>query len=923
MSHPELVSAVIPAYNPTAFVEETIASIQRQTHPRKEIILVDDGTDKPESRQLIAEIEARNIPDLRVVHQENRGLAGARNTGFRHARGEYVVPVDADDRLDPEMMATCLSELKANPHAGFCYFDYRVFGDSNYIERPGEYNFYRLLEENFMACCIFVSRAVWEAIGGYDEWHRWGYEDWSFFLNLGKHGYFGRYIERPLFEYRTHGRGLHYIGLERHETNWAHMIEKHPEVLLPEGRLAIKREWAPSICFIVQGAQAPSFENQTVRDYQVLLNVDEHTALLRSPAPAFLWLSGDRPLQPQAAEECIWGLTEADWVTWKDTGDAPPPSLRNCAGPLGVSRHAMEQPEPKTSGVVRRLPWRCREPGKPAGHRGRSARQPGAAPSTQLRAAGAQGAVRPASRESAAVAANPTAFAPSGGPPGAMHATSGGTFEETARVADQAVEHGSVATRTIESDPIPPDALPPPASSPFGRRVDRVLHHLQNAEVLSREAWIEHPLRSSARLIPLRWKERINQAAGKPVFDLSFYLKFQPRSVLLGGTLIERLDYIPPLRQSRRRIGLFTPHLGVGGAENVLLEFAGQIDRSKFEILLIATHSKDSRLRPEWRERVDWIYDLAQLIPGEKAPRLLYSVAANWELDALVMQNSAAAYSILPALKEKRPRMQVVDLLHAVDEDWDFFSATLEVAEHLDRRIVISEAGRKRLDDMDTPPQKIRLIRNGVDLSYLDPARFERGRLRRELGLKDSTPIVLFAGRLDPVKRPLLLPDVAEELKRIRGKQAVHFVVAGDGPEARPLRSAIQTHQLQQDFTLLGHVADIAEVLADADVLLIPSQGEGIPLVLLESLAMQTPVVACRAGAIEEALPAECGVLVEPGLYEETRLAEALANLLGDRERRATMGRRGREFVKKKHSLEETRHAYKTLLEEIEQSLDS
>jgi glycosyltransferase involved in cell wall biosynthesis len=922
MPHPELVSAVIPAYNPTAFVEETIASIQAQTHPHTEIILVDDGTDKPESRELIAGIEARNIPNLRVVHQENRGLAGARNTGFRHARGKYVVPVDADDRLDPEMMAVCLEELKAHPEAGFCYFDYRVFGDFNYIERPGEYNFYRLLEENFMSCCIFVARPVWEAIGGYDEWHRWGYEDWSFFLNLGKHGYFGRYLQRPLFEYRTHGRGLHYIGLERHETNWAHMTGKHPEVLLPEGRLEIKRAWAPSICFVVQGAQAPSFENQTVRDYQVLVNVDEQDALRRSRAPAFLWLSGDRPLEPQAAEECIWGLTEADWVTWKDTGDAPPPSLKDCAGPLGVSRGAMEQSEPKPSGVVRRLPWRCRQAGKPGRVKRAAARALGATPA---RAPGPAQPWRAADGGHTAVKASGGAGAlierqPEFAPAGSRHPAGGGAgvdaIEGFASVSDLGGD-GGVATHTIESEPSAAGTQRS-ISSPFGRRVDRLLHHLQNAELLSREAWLEHPLRSSARLIPLRWKERINQAAGKPVFDLTFYLKFQPRSVLLGGALIERLDYIPPLRGPRRRIGLFTPHLGVGGAENVLLEFAGQIDRAKYEVLLIATQSNDSRLLPEWRERADWIYDLARLVPGEKAPRFLYSIAANWELDVLVVQNSAATYSVLPALKAKRPVMRVIDLLHAVDEDWDFFAATLDVAEHLDRRIVISEAGRKRLDDMDTPLEKVRLIRNGVDLGDLDPARIERGWLRQRLKLKPSTAIVLFAGRLDPVKRPLLLPGVAEELRRLPGQSAVHFVVAGDGPEAGPLRSAIQTRRVDEDFTLLGYADDIAGLLAEADVLLIPSKGEGIPLVLLEALAMQVPVVACRAGAIEEALPAECGLLVEPGPYEEARLAEAVGQLLGDSERRAAMGRHGRAFVQKYHSIEETRERYRALLAEIE-----
>ena len=218
---------------------------------------------------------------------------------------------------------------------------------------------------------------------------------------------------------------------------------------------------------------------------------------------------------------------------------------------------------------------------------------------------------------------------------------------------------------------------------------------------------------------------------------------------------------------------------------------------------------------------------------------------------------------------------------------------------------------------MATPAEKIRLIRNGVDLGYFDPARFERGRLRPQLRLKPSTAIVLFAGRLDPIKRPLLLPEVARELRRIRGAGAVHFVVAGDGPEAARLRSVIQTHRLEKDFTLFGHVADIAELLAEADLLLIPSQGEGIPLVLLEALAMQTPVVACRAGAIEEALPPECGLLVEPGAYEETRLAEALDELLSDTERRAAMGCAGRAFVAAHHALDETQRQYRALIEEV------
>ena len=855
MSASDLISVVIPCYNPKALVEETIAGVSRQTHAEWEIVVVDDGSDDPESLGILENIEQRKLPRVTLVrHPENRGPAAARNTGFRHSRGRYVVPLDSDDLLAPTMIEVCLREMEAHPDAGFAYFDYRVFGDRNYIEYPGEYNLYRLLNENFMAHCIFVRREAWEDAGGYDEWLRWSYEDWDFSLHLGEKGWYGHYIPQTLFAYRTHGRGHHYRGLERHESNWVRMCEMRPALLSPEGRLRVKREWAPSICFVVHASTAPSFENQTVRDHQVLLNVDEKTALEKSKADCFLWMRGDRRLRPRAAEECIWALQTADWVTWTDTGEAPPPSVRECAGPLGLSRDAMAREEPKESGEVRRLPWACRDLAPAPASTGGKARKP---------------------------------VPPSPAP------------------ADDDRRKSKRLTRE-----------PQPGIAPL---LDLLFHHLQNAEVLSWETWLEHPLRSATRLIPLRFKERVNEIAGRPVFDLSFYLQFQPKSVLIDGGLIERLDYIPPQPGAdRRRLALFIPHLGFGGAENVLLEFASRLDRQRYEVFLIATQSDDSRLRPDWDKYADHVWDAAQLAPAEQSRRFLYTMALNWAFDVLVIQNSSAAYSVLPAIKKKRSGVVAIDILHNVDQDWDFFSATLEVAEHLDRRVVISQAGRQRLIDMATPPEKIRLIRNGVDLARFDSGRYQRGRLQRRLDVPDRTKVVLFAGALVRRKRPRLVVDVAMELGRLRPPGDYHFVVAGDGPEEERLRRLLDTRGLAQRVTLVGHIDDMAQTLADASLLLITSREEGIPLVLVEALAMRTPVVSSRAGAIGETLPPSCGVLVEPGEGEERRLALAIHQLLDDDAHRIGMGRAGRARVERDYSLERARKQYRELMAELE-----
>ena len=343
----------------------------------------------------------------------------------------------------------------------------------------------------------------------------------------------------------------------------------------------------PSICVAAQArGRGPDLSGQTLRDYQLLVNVSEREALERSWAPYFLWLAGGAALKPQTLEECAWGLQDADWVTWLDTGTAPPPSLRRCAGPLGVSRRVLEQPESKRSGRVRRLPWKCRvDPG---------ARPPLPVPSAP-----------PALRSS-----------------------------------------------------------PPPAGS-----------------------------------IALRVKERLNALAGRPLFDLGPYLASRPRAALIAGRLVEPLDYTLPPKGPRKRLGIFIRNSEAGA----LVEIVGQVDRSRVEIIAAGPRSGLAG--------ADHVYDAANLAPPKLTAKLLYSLALNWEFDALLIQGVPEAYALLPALKEKLPGLRTADVLHG-GEDWDLFSASLDVDDCLDRRAALSEAVKDRLWAMNVPAERIVLISN-------------------------------------------------------------------------------------------------------------------------------------------------------------------------------------------------------------------
>ncbi|MDQ6759294.1 MAG: glycosyltransferase family 4 protein [Acidobacteriota bacterium] len=412
-----------------------------------------------------------------------------------------------------------------------------------------------------------------------------------------------------------------------------------------------------------------------------------------------------------------------------------------------------------------------------------------------------------------------------------------------------------------------------------------------------------HLLHTGLRLIPLRLKERLNRLAGRPLFNLTFYLQFQPASLENTGITIRRLPETPT-PGTRRRIAFITPHLGPGGAEKVFLEMAHSLNRDTDEIFLMATHSTDSRWAAQWSLQVDHVYDLAARWTAEDLPSALYSLILNWNMDTIVVQNTMVGYSVIPFCKKELPHLRVIDVTHAVGERWDITSATAAVAKYIDTRIVISEAGKKHLTALGTGAHQLRLIRNGVDLERFRPAP-----------IRESGPFrILFAARLDPVKRPVLLAAIARALSGMRPALDFRFIVAGNGPEEPALRKRIRAYGVEHLFELRGHVEDMAPLFLESDILLVTSSNEGIPLAIVEAFATARPVVASRAGAIEEAVDENTGRLIERDGDEAAAFARALAGLLDDPGLRRRLGAEARSRAESLYNRHHALQLYKEVL---------
>ena len=381
-----------------------------------------------------------------------------------------------------------------------------------------------------------------------------------------------------------------------------------------------------------------------------------------------------------------------------------------------------------------------------------------------------------------------------------------------------------------------------------------VINRLRDAELLAafrRRASASEVL---PRLIPLRWKERLNRLFGRDLFDLSFYLQFQPASLPRTRPVDAQL----PAGMSRPRRGkralLITPHLGVGGAERVLMRFARAIRPEVSEIRLVATHSTSSRWLEEWHGIVDEIDDLAQAYRPADRRNVVYSLARQGQYAAVVLQNSLFAYSVLSDLHEANPALPIIDIVHACDPRWDLARVTLPVSDALSARVAVSVAVKRRVAELGVPDRMIHLIRCGVDLDTFALHGASRAEDKKR---------ILFAGRLDAVKNPLLLVPIAEGLVRRWPRDALEIVVAGEGPEDPVLRRKIRAAGLQDVFRLTG-VRDIPPLLRESAMLLMTSRQEGIPLAMLEAMAAGLPVIAPLVGGIPEVLDASCGLACSP-----------------------------------------------------------
>jgi glycosyltransferase involved in cell wall biosynthesis len=199
------VSVVIPCYNHGKFLGEAIDSVLRSDFRQYEIIVVNDGSTDPYTVEVFKKRGQRFLHDRRVsfLHQANAGLSAARNAAIAVAKGEYILPLDADNRIRPQYMSKAVDVLDSSKDTGVVYTYADLFGEKNGMWVFPPFDAKKLLLENFVEACSVFRKKIWEQCNGYDPGMTIGYEDWDFWISAMEKGWGFHLIEEVLFDYRV------------------------------------------------------------------------------------------------------------------------------------------------------------------------------------------------------------------------------------------------------------------------------------------------------------------------------------------------------------------------------------------------------------------------------------------------------------------------------------------------------------------------------------------------------------------------------------------------------------------------------------------------------------------------------------------------------------------------------------------------
>lgn len=788
------VAVVVPIFRHSVLLSEAIESVLAQRAGFQiQLVLVNDGCPHAET-DLVCREYALSYPErITYLRKPNGGLSDARNHGIRHALAtwssvEAIYMLDADNRLRPDAMANAMAALENHPDAGWIYPNIDMFG----LRWAGDYGGdYSLLIHTVMNVCeagSLIRREVFDAGVYFDTSFKSGFEDWDFFLTAAEAGFRGRNIENFGFLYRKRAESMLADSERDSDAIRSEMRKKHKKLFSPRGLLELEQQEAPRYAIFLADRG------------EVLLTVD-----------------------PDAPDAQYMSMAEFERLWWRTQTD----NSQHHMPPILLMTHSAVLDQLRRARLLHAVLWTMER---------RLAQQCFAALEIEPREAERIGWNEQEAQGSTELHA-------------AMLMVRPGLFSDIMRDSSIAWASG-VAAR--------PCAVP------------TTLLRLQLPEALFSNG---EELYSAAAhdfvAVAARYQASPNRDALAYSWDWrDAGIPWRARSHEISRMATKADASYPKVLTSGRDIGFVLPLVEFGGVERVALNVAKAMKSSGWRPHLFILDSQGCQFSAEWRdtfESVTFLADPGFTTWGPANTNYLGTDVPDWSrfgdqrqatamlawLDAVITFHSGAISGVMGQLK----RFGVKTALSLHLSDLSPFkrlvgNTYLGLAfEHAyDMVLPCSQQLADWCHGMGMPEDKIVPLLNAPSFDLPDGAedRIARRRARRD----PEAPLrAIYLGRLDQQKGVERLISIVETAKATRLPIEWRLIgksVMGDASVEMPQDIA---KMIEPPLT---SPESLAEAFEWADVFILPSYYEGLPLTILEAMRSGVIPLATDAGAVTE-----------------------------------------------------------------------
>lgn len=370
----------------------------------------------------------------------------------------------------------------------------------------------------------------------------------------------------------------------------------------------------------------------------------------------------------------------------------------------------------------------------------------------------------------------------------------------------------------------------------------------------------------------------------------------------------------------RHNLLFIIPWMVVGGADKVNLDLATHLDKTVFSLHFLTTSPAENLWATQFARVSPNILHLPELVRPDSYERFIVSYIRLARIRTVLISNSLVGYRVAEAIKRHYPLVKVLDLLHGEGgqhEGGGFPYLSLPFEHLLDHRIVVTQYLKDLLvRKYHLDPCRITVVHNGIASSSVAGAKVEHGRYRKALGLEADDFVVTYIGRFAPEKHPEHVVAIADILIRQQQLARVHFVLAGDGPLRPEIERAIRRSPLlERCVHLTGYIRDPGRLILDSDVLVLTSEAEGLPLVVLEAMSLGVPVIASEVGGLPEIITHQRdGYLVPWSAHLVSDVALIIRTLVYDELTRHSLRVEARLKIQAAFSLERMIRGYERIL---------